>query len=166
MGDDGNGNQIGVAPGAKWIACRNMDSGGNGKPAWYTECFQFMIAPWPIGGDPSQGDPTKAPGFHQQFLDMPAQRRLLDGHAAQHRGCGARGRNCSPRWPPATTVRNCSTIQDPPAIYASSFDVGAPDSGNQIASFSSRGPVIADGSNRTKPDRFGSRREHSRRGAG
>jgi serine protease AprX len=46
----------------------------------------------------------------------------------------------------------CSTIQEPPAIYASSFDVGALDSGNNIASFSSRGPVIADGSNRTKPD--------------
>ncbi len=27
VGDDGLGNQIGVAPGAKWIACRNMDAG-------------------------------------------------------------------------------------------------------------------------------------------
>ncbi len=25
VGDDGAGNQVGVAPGAKWIACRNMD---------------------------------------------------------------------------------------------------------------------------------------------
>jgi subtilisin family serine protease len=33
VGDDGQGNQIGVAPGAKWIACRNMDAGGNGTPA-------------------------------------------------------------------------------------------------------------------------------------
>ena len=37
-------NQIGVAPGAKWIGCRNMDQ-GNGTPATYTECFQFFIAP-------------------------------------------------------------------------------------------------------------------------
>jgi subtilisin family serine protease len=41
---------------------------------------------------------------------------------------------------------------DPPAIYASSVDVGALDSNNNIASFSSRGPVTVDGSNRTKPD--------------
>jgi subtilisin family serine protease len=46
----------------------------------------------------------------------------------------------------------CSSITDPPAIYASSVDVGALDSGNNIASFSSRGPVTVDGSRRTKPD--------------
>ena len=27
VGDDGLGNRIGVAPGARWIACRNMDRG-------------------------------------------------------------------------------------------------------------------------------------------
>ena len=27
VGDDGSGNQVGVAPGAKWIGCRNMDVG-------------------------------------------------------------------------------------------------------------------------------------------
>src|SRR5213594_1230963 len=27
VGDDGMGNQIGMAPGAKWIGCRNMDQG-------------------------------------------------------------------------------------------------------------------------------------------
>src|SRR4030095_13252977 len=43
-GDDGAGNQVGVAPGAKWIGCRNMDQ-GNGTPATYSECFQFFIAP-------------------------------------------------------------------------------------------------------------------------
>ena len=50
VGDDagagiGTGtNQIGVAPGAKWIGCRNMDA-GNGRAATYTECFQFFLAP-------------------------------------------------------------------------------------------------------------------------
>ena len=50
VGDDGLGNQIGVAPGAKWIGCRNMDQ-GNGTPATYTECFQFMIAPTDLNGN-------------------------------------------------------------------------------------------------------------------
>ena len=39
VGDDGMGNQVGVAPGAKWIACRNMDRNGDGNPAQYIECF-------------------------------------------------------------------------------------------------------------------------------
>ena len=45
----------------------------------------------------------------------------------------------------------CSTVVDPPAIYAASFSVGAV-SGTAMASFSSRGPVTIDGSNRLKPD--------------
>ena len=61
VGDDGGSNQIGMAPGAKWIGCRNMDNGGVGTPASYTECFDWFLAPYPIGGNPSQGDPTKAP---------------------------------------------------------------------------------------------------------
>jgi serine protease AprX len=43
-GGDGAGNQIGVAPGAKWVGCRNMDS-GDGTPSSYVECFQFFMAP-------------------------------------------------------------------------------------------------------------------------
>ena len=57
-GDDGAGNQIGVAPGAKWIGCRNMDQ-GNGTPATYTECFQFFIAPTDLNGQ--NPDPTLRP---------------------------------------------------------------------------------------------------------
>jgi subtilisin family serine protease len=34
VGDDGASNQTGVAPGAKWIGCRNMNQ-GNGTPATY-----------------------------------------------------------------------------------------------------------------------------------
>ena len=46
IGDDGMGNQIGMAPGAKWIGCRNMDV-GNGTPARYIECMEFFLAPYP-----------------------------------------------------------------------------------------------------------------------
>ena len=58
IGDDGMGNQIGMAPGAKWIGCRNMDQ-GNGTPARYIECMEWFLAPYPIGG--GQGDPLRAP---------------------------------------------------------------------------------------------------------
>src|SRR5207244_7885026 len=43
VGDDGAGNQIGMAPGAKWIGCRNMDQ-GNGTPARYIECMEYFLA--------------------------------------------------------------------------------------------------------------------------
>jgi serine protease AprX len=45
VGDDGAGNQVGMAPGAKWIGCRDMDNQGNGTPASYTECFPSAEAP-------------------------------------------------------------------------------------------------------------------------
>ena len=151
VGDDGSGNQIGVAPGAKWIACRNMDSGGDGKPAWYTECFQFLIAPYPVGGDPSQGDPTKAPDAINNSWTCPPSEgcstETLHSIVDAVRAAGIVPVMAASNYGP-----NCSTIKEPPAIYGSSYDVGALDSGNNIASFSSRGPVTVDGSNRTKPD--------------
>ncbi|MGD8997284.1 MAG: S8 family serine peptidase, partial [Anaerolineae bacterium] len=61
VGDDGAGNRIGVAPGAQWIGCRNMDE-GIGSPATYAECFEFFLAPYPIDGDPfTDGEPSLAP---------------------------------------------------------------------------------------------------------
>ena len=62
IGDDGAGNQIGMAPGAKWIACRMIDGPADStSPARCIECMEFFLAPYPVGGDPGDGDPTKAP---------------------------------------------------------------------------------------------------------
>jgi cell division septation protein DedD len=48
---------------------------------------------------------------------------------------------------------NCFTVQDPPSFYEASYTVGALNTGTDtIASFSRRGPVTVDGSNRTKPN--------------
>ena len=48
---------------------------------------------------------------------------------------------------------NCSTVQDPPGIYASTFSTGAiSGTSNALQSFSSRGAVTSDFSNRMKPD--------------
>src|ERR1051325_9474772 len=47
----------------------------------------------------------------------------------------------------------CSTVAEPPGIYAESYTIGALNTGTDtIASFSSRRPVTVDGSNRIKPD--------------
>ena len=151
VGDDGAGNQIGMAPGAQWISCRNMDQ-GTGTPARYSECFEFMLAPYPIGGTPAQGDPTKAPDATTNSWTCPSSEgcsvnTLLSEVEAQSAAgiltVVAAGNSGS----------SCSTVSDPPAVYEPSFTVGAFDAvTGQIASFSSRGPVTADGSNRLKPE--------------
>ena len=149
VGDDGQGNQIGVAPGAKWIACRNMDAGGNGTPARYTECFQFLIAPYPING--GQGDPSKAPDSINNSWTCPPSEGCST-HTLQSIVDAVRAAGIYPVMAASNYGPQLLHDHEPPAIYASSIDVGALDSGNNIASFSSRGPVIADGSHRTKPD--------------
>jgi serine protease AprX len=151
VGDDGAGNQIGMAPGAKWIGCRNMDQ-GTGTPATYMECFEFFLAPYPIGGTTSQGDPTKAPDVTTNSWTCPPSEgcgaATLQAAVAAQRAAGivtvvAAGNSGS----------GCSTVTDPPSIYSESFTVGALNTGlDTIATFSSRGPVTIDGSNRQKPD--------------
>jgi len=47
----------------------------------------------------------------------------------------------------------CNSVIDPPAIHEAVYSIGALDTGTDgIASFSSRGAVTVDGSNRRKPD--------------
>jgi subtilisin family serine protease len=147
VGDDGAGNQVGVAPGAKWIGCRNMDAGGNGTPASYTECFEWLIAPYPIGGDPSQGDPNLSPDSINNSWSCPpsegCSRNTLLAIVTAVRAAGivsvVSAGNSGP---------NCFTVTDPPAIYKQSFTIGATTMSDTIASFSSRGPVGTDADNR------------------
>jgi len=151
VGDDGHGNQIGVAPGAKYIACRNMDANGTGSPTSYTECFQWMMAPWPIGGDPDQGDPTlAADSINNSWICPPSEGCSANTLLAVVNSVRAAG--IFPAVAASNAGPSCSTITDPPSFYDSSVTVGSTNSANVISSFSSRGPVTADGSNRTKPD--------------
>jgi subtilisin family serine protease len=49
IGDDGGANQIGMAPGANWIACRGCNSNSCADSALLT-CAQFITAPTKIDG--------------------------------------------------------------------------------------------------------------------
>ncbi|HQW35135.1 MAG TPA: S8 family serine peptidase [Thermoflexales bacterium] len=149
-GDDGAGNQVGVAPGAKWIGCRNMNS-GNGTPATYLECFEFFLAPYPVGGTPAQGNPAFAPDVTVNSWGCPPS----EGCNAASLLAGAQAQRAAGIFTEASAGNSgsaCGTVQDPIAIYDEVFSVGAVDSAGNIASFSSRGPVTVDGSNRPKPD--------------
>jgi subtilisin family serine protease len=151
IGDDGAGNQIGVAPGAKWIGCRNMNSNA-GTPARYSECFEFWLAPYPVGGTPAQGDPSLAPDITTNSWGCPASEgcsalTLQQGVEAQL----AAGINMVAAA--GNSGSGCSTVSDPPSLYEAVYTVGALNTGaDTLASFSSRGPVTADGSNRLKPN--------------
>ncbi len=149
VGDDGAGNQVGVAPGARWIACRNMDQ-GVGRPSTYIECLQFFLAPTDLDGQ--NPDPTRRPNVIGNSYACPADEGCaVDSLQAAVDNMRAAGIFM------AVAAGNegdlgCSSIVWPPALYDSVISVGATDFDDQIASFSSRGPVVSDGSGRMKPD--------------
>lgn len=152
VGDDGAGNQVGVAPGARWIGCRNMDR-GVGTPATYAECFEFFLAPYPIGGDPAaDGDPRMAPHVINNSWSCPPLEGCVDVDALRTVVENVRAAGIVVVVSAGNSGPSCDTVDEPPALHDASFSIGAVGSSDQIASFSSRGPVTADGSNRPKPD--------------
>ena len=151
VGDDGAGNQIGVAPGARWIACRNMNV-GNGQPSTYIACNQFFLAPYPHGGDPEiDGDPSKAPDIVNNSWGCPLSEGC-DVNVLKDSFAALRATGILAVVSAGNSGSSCSTVTDPPSIYDESFVVGATDSSNSLATFSSRGPVTVDGSGRLRPD--------------
>lgn len=151
LGDDGGANQVGVAPGAKFIGCRNMDQ-GNGTPATYIECMEWFLAPYPIGGTTAQGDPSKAPDITANSWGCPPSEGCSAG-TLQAAVEAQRAAGIMMVVAAGNSGSACSTVSDPPSFYAASYTVGAISaSTGTIASFSSRGPATADGSNRLKPE--------------
>jgi serine protease AprX len=152
IGDDGAGNQIGMAPGARWIGCRNMDQ-GDGTPARYIECMQFFLAPYPINCTPAQGDPSKAPDITINSWGCPVSEGCTVGNELQAAVEAQAAAGIQMVVAAGNSGPGCSTVSDPPSFYAASYTAGALNTGfDTIASFSSRGPVIRDGSGRIKPD--------------
>jgi subtilisin family serine protease len=150
----GAANAIGVAPGARWIGCRNMDN-GVGRPSTYIECFEWLTAPYPLGGDPlTQGDPSRAPDIISNSWGCPPDEKCTPDqissiepalNAADAAGIlvVVSAGNAGP---------SCSSVDDPPAIYPRSFAVGATASNDAIAGFSSRGVVTYQDKQVAKPD--------------
>ena len=138
VGDDGAGNQIGMAPGAKWIACPGIGSPLVGP----FECFQFFLAPTKLDG--SDPRPDLAPhvinnswsSAGTNFRDAIHNLYMAGIYFAKSAG---------------NTGPSCSTITNPgqwPEVGATAAFA----QGDIIASFSSRGPVTVDHEIVVKPD--------------
>ena len=150
LGDDGAANQLGVAPGAQWIGCRNMRL-GIGSVARYTLCFQFSLAPTDVNGN--NPDPSKSaditsnswscdPGYGEQGCEVPSALVTVTQvlRDAGIMTVAAAGNN----------IFGCSGISHAPGTLDQAFTVGATDNANNIASFSNRGPSSFTG--HLKPD--------------
>lgn len=143
VGFDGDKNRIGVAPEAQWIGCRNMEQ-GVGTVDSYMECFEYFLAPYPIGGNPKKdGKPEYAPHIINNSWGCPGAEGCTGGEllaavqamkAAGILVVAAAG-NEGP---------NCGSVGAAPGHYANELlSVGALNSSfNDIAFFSSRGPSV------------------------
>jgi len=151
MGTILGNNGIGVAPDAQWIGCVNLDR-NLANPALYLDCMQFMLAPFPIGGDPFvDGDPTQAAHVMNNSWGCPSIEGC-DPNALLYAANHLRDAGIFVVVSTGNDGPNCETVESPLSLYDSVFSVGAIDQSGDLARFSSRGPVTADGSGRIKPD--------------
>jgi subtilisin family serine protease len=152
-GDDGAGNQIGMAPGALWIASNPIDGGGTRaqRNVWYNQAIQWTADP--------DGDP-------RTVNDVPDVCSNSWGVRDPANGVGP----CSPVFNAALDAAEASTVvfvwangnegatgprvpADRVASATNTFAVGALEVGSTaIASFSSRGPSTCAATNNIKPE--------------
>jgi len=144
-------NKIGVAPEAKWIACRNMERGW-GKPSTYIECFEWFLAPYDLVNQ--NANPDAAPHVINNSWSCPESEGcnpdnwdIMDEVVRNLKLSGVfvtvSAGNSGP---------NCETVRTPAAMFEPSFSVGSTRITDEISNFSSRGPVSIDSSFRLKPN--------------
>ncbi|MGC5050263.1 S8 family serine peptidase [Micromonospora sp. DT48] len=137
VGRDG----IGVAPGARWVGCVNLDR-NLGNPAAYLDCLQFMLAPFPPGGDPfRQGRPARAPEILTNSWGCPPIEGC-DPQALRPATAALEAAGILVVAAAGNTGPFCGSVQDPPAPYPDVLTVGAVDDRRRVTAFSSRGPTV------------------------
>ena len=139
-------NEFGMAPDAKWIACRNMNNGVGVIPM-YLECMEWFLAPTTIAG--TNPDPSKAPDVINnswgcvEVCPPPALQDTLRASRAAGIFYAVSAGNDGGRVVAGQPVVVCNSIYHPLARYPEAFTVGSTQWTNDgISSFSSRGPVV------------------------
>ncbi|WP_326820742.1 S8 family serine peptidase [Streptosporangium sp. NBC_01756] len=140
VGDGGPGNQIGVAPGARWIAAKGCQRDQCGELALALSA-QWMLAP--TAPDGSGPDPSKRPNIlNNSWSSAPGDPWYQD-YVRQWVAAGI-----FPAFAVGNDGPKCGT-QHAPGEYPESYAVGAVDKNGAVAWFSSRGTAESAGS---KPD--------------
>ena len=141
VGDDGAGNQIGVAPGAKWIAAKGCEGRNCSEPALLA-AGQFVLAPTDLNGQ------NPRPELHADIVNNSWgggqgdlwYKQTVDAWVAA---------GIFPAFANGNEGPGCNTASSP-GDYPESYAVGGYDINNNIYTNSSRGASAVDGS--IKPD--------------
>lgn len=149
VGTEGSEN-IGVAPDAKWMGCRNMEE-GDGTPATYIECFEWFVAPTNL--DNENPDPAMAPHVINNSWGCPVSEGCDNSNYSDMEDVveNVRAAGIVVVVSAGNSGSGCETVNTPAAIYDASFSVGATNNSDNITAFSSRGPVTVY-TNIMKPD--------------
>ena len=139
VGGSAGGTNIGVAPGARWIAVKIFNDEGEGLLSGIHQGFDWLLDP---DGNPASDDAPDVVngswGLVDYFVNQCVEEFEADIQALKAAGIAvvfSAGNNGS---------SGSSSIS--PANYADSFSAGAVDEAFTIAPFSSRGPSACDGS--------------------
>ncbi|GAB2465244.1 hypothetical protein GCM10027063_03210 [Promicromonospora xylanilytica] len=132
VGDDGAGNQIGVAPGAEWIATNGCDTCSDVD---LLESGQWIIAPTRTDG--SEPDPAQRPHVVNNSWGAVAAGSIDDWYTDTTAAWEASG--VFGTWSAGNSGPSCQTTSSPGA-NTGSYSVGAFGVSGAIADFSSRGP--------------------------
>jgi subtilisin family serine protease len=128
VGDDGGANQIGVAPGAKFIAAKAFDGEGTADDTWLIAAGQWVMDP--------DGNP-ETPDYPQVVNNSWGGAGCDPWYSAIVTNWRAAG--IFPSFSAGNSGPGPGTVGSP-GDYPESFATGATDSNDVIAGFSSRGP--------------------------
>jgi subtilisin family serine protease len=141
VGDDGAGNQVGVAPGAQWIAAKGCESNACSGSALLAS-GQWMVAPTDVNG--ANPDPAMAPDIVNNSWGGGHGDTWYESTISAWISAGI-----FPMFAAGNAGPSCETVSSP-GDNVTAYAVGAHDINDSIAGFSGRGPSGVDGS--VKPD--------------
>ncbi len=139
VGDDDPGltYNVGMAPDARWIACKGCES-SSCSDAYLNACADWILAPG--------GNAANRPNVVNNSWGGPGGDNWYQSKVQAWRASGI-----FPSFSAGNGSSSCSTLGSP-GDYQESFDSAAHDSSRIIASFSGRGPSAFGHSPYTKPN--------------
>ncbi|MEI7988264.1 MAG: S8 family serine peptidase [Chloroflexota bacterium] len=136
VGSTDTGKKVGVAPGAKWIAVKALDSNGSGMSSDLLKGMEWMMAP---GGNPNMAPDVVSDSWGARSCEELFRQAVKSWRAAGIVPVFSAGNN---------GTMGSSTIGSP-ACYPESIAVGATEQNDRVADFSSQGPSTYE---QIKPD--------------